>query len=176
MPENQDAKEKDTAKTVPDTSQSATVPSNRPVIIAIIISVVVALVLCIAAGALALTAFHRPMQTAGQFDGSGMSGQRDMQRSAQDGANGGPGREGWFGMRGEGNSSTRVSGVITSVNGDSFVVAGNGKTVNVTKNGNTSIRGTSTSIAVNDTVTVSGTQDGDTFTATTIIIRNIASN
>lgn len=171
MSESQDAKKKDSEKgATPAAQQPAAVQSNRSVIIAIIVSAVAALALCIATGVLALTAFHHPMQAAKQFN------EPDMRRSVHDGTNGGPGREGLFGMRGEGSSNTRVNGVITSISGDSFVVAGNGKTVNVTKSGSTSVRGTSASIAVNDTVMILGTQDGDSFTATTIIVRNITSN
>lgn len=71
------------------------------------------------------------------------------------------------------DSSTRVSGVVTAVNGDDITVAGNGKTTTI-KSSSTTIRGTSTTVAVNDTaVSIAGETTNGVFTASTITIRNM---
>jgi uncharacterized Zn-binding protein involved in type VI secretion len=68
--------------------------------------------------------------------------------------------------------ATRVSGVVTAVNGDSFTVAGNGTTKTVTTNGSTVYNTSGNKVAVNDSVTVTGVISGDTFTATRVMVQN----
>ena len=94
------------------------------------------------------------------------------------------GRENLPGMmqqRGEGrsmrpqmlDSGDRASGVVVSVNGDTFVVAGNGKQVTVKKTDSTIWRNdTNKTVAVNDSVSVTGTTADGVLTATTIAVRN----
>ncbi len=74
------------------------------------------------------------------------------------------------------DSANFVTGVVISINGDSFVVAGNGKQVTVNKTASTTFQGTSSdAVAVNDSVTVVGTTTNNVLSATEITIRNIAS-
>lgn len=84
------------------------------------------------------------------------------------GMTGGPG--GGFGMmRGEsGNSSTRISGVVTAVDGDTLTVAGNGTTVTVKVTDSTTYSGSSKPATVNDSIVAVGTTSDDVFTATSI--------
>lgn len=62
---------------------------------------------------------------------------------------------------------TQTQGVVTAVNGDSITVAGGGKTQVIKTNGDTTYMD-DTKPAVNDTVVIVGTKDGDTITATEI--------
>lgn len=66
---------------------------------------------------------------------------------------------------------TQTQGVVTAVNSDNIVVAGGGKTQTIKTNGSTTYAG-DTKPAVNDTVVVVGTKDGDTITATQIAVYN----
>jgi len=66
---------------------------------------------------------------------------------------------------------TQTQGVVTAVNGDSIVVAGGGKTQTIKTNSSTTYVD-DTKAAVNDTVVVVGTKDGDTITATQIAVYN----
>jgi hypothetical protein len=66
---------------------------------------------------------------------------------------------------------TQTQGVVTSVNGDTIVVAGGGKTQTIKTTSATTYDG-DTKPAVNDTVIVIGTKDGDTITATQIAVYN----
>ena len=62
---------------------------------------------------------------------------------------------------------TQTQGVVTAVNGDSITVAGGGKTQVIKTNGDTTYMDNEKP-AVNDTVVIVGTKDGDTITATEI--------
>jgi hypothetical protein len=66
---------------------------------------------------------------------------------------------------------TQTQGVVTAVNSDSIVVAGGGKTQTIKTNSSTTYA-SDTKPAVNDTVVVVGTKDGDTITATQIAVYN----
>ena len=68
-------------------------------------------------------------------------------------------------------STTRVSGVVTSVDGTTITVAGNGTTTKVVVNDSTTYIGDDKPAAVNDTIMVVGTKSGDTFTATRVILQ-----
>lgn len=85
----------------------------------------------------------------------------------------GPGRmhERSFGIGGTqtANGEDRTTGVVTSVNGNNFTVAGNGATTNVTTNSSTQYRG-GNQVKQNDTVIVRGTTSNGTITATEIVI------
>ena len=66
---------------------------------------------------------------------------------------------------------TQTQGVITAVNSDNIVVAGGGKTQTIKTNGDTKYSDDEKP-AVNDTVVVTGTKDGDTITATQVVVFN----
>ncbi|MDB5160167.1 MAG: hypothetical protein JWO99_430 [Candidatus Saccharibacteria bacterium] len=66
---------------------------------------------------------------------------------------------------------TQTQGVVTAVNSDNIVVAGGGKTQTIKTSSSTTYAG-DTKPAVNDTVVVVGTKDGDTITATQIAVYN----
>jgi len=67
------------------------------------------------------------------------------------------------------NGENRTTGVVTSVNGDNFTVAGNGATTNVTTNSSTQYQG-GNQVKQNDTVIVRGTSSNGTITATEVAI------
>jgi len=66
-------------------------------------------------------------------------------------------------------SGNSVEGVVISVNGNSFVVAGHGSTTNVTTTSSTQYNN-GNQVKVNDTVFVSGTTNSGVLTATDIAI------
>lgn len=66
---------------------------------------------------------------------------------------------------------TQTQGVVTAVNSDSIVVAGGGKTQTIKTNSSTAYAN-DTKAAVNDTVVIVGTKDGNTITATQIAVYN----
>ncbi|HEY8886269.1 MAG TPA: hypothetical protein VIM31_02080 [Candidatus Microsaccharimonas sp.] len=66
---------------------------------------------------------------------------------------------------------TQTQGVVTAVTSDSIVVAGGGKTQTIKTNTSTTYVD-DTKAAVNDTVVIVGTKDGDTITATQIAVYN----
>ena len=66
---------------------------------------------------------------------------------------------------------TQTEGVVTAVNSDNIVVAGGGRTQTIKTNSSTTYL-SDTKPAVNDTVVVVGTKDGDTITATQIAVYN----
>lgn len=82
-------------------------------------------------------------------------------------------RGGMGGVPGSGqfldNSQNKVHGTVTSVNGDTFTVAGNGATTQVKTSSSTSYVG-GNQVKVNDSVGVAGTLSGDTIQATKIIV------
>lgn len=67
------------------------------------------------------------------------------------------------------NGETRKTGVITAVSGDSFTLAGNGTTTQVTTSSSTQYRG-GNQVKVDDTVVVRGTISNDTMAASRISI------
>lgn len=91
---------------------------------------------------------------------------------------GGPGGEfglgrhrlgGGFGGNVTINGQTRVSGVVTSVNGNNFTVAGHGSTTNVTTNSSTQYQD-GNQVKQNDSVIVWGTDSSGTLSASQIVI------
>lgn len=71
-------------------------------------------------------------------------------------------------------SSTRLSGVVMAVSGDTITVAGGGTTTKVTATSSTNYTGSSEPAKVNDSIVVFGTQNSDgSLTATSIrLVRN----
>jgi hypothetical protein len=67
------------------------------------------------------------------------------------------------------NGQSRDEGVVTSVSGNNFTLAGHGATANVTTNSSTQYQGGNT-VKQNDTVVVYGTQSNGTLTATQVVI------
>jgi len=80
---------------------------------------------------------------------------------------GGPGG---YGMMNDTNttSTTRVSGVVTAVDGNTITVAGNGTTITVKVTDSTTYSGSSKPATVNDTITVFGTTSDNVLTATSV--------
>lgn len=76
---------------------------------------------------------------------------------------------GGFGSNGTVNGQSRDEGVVTSVSGNNFTLAGNGATTNVATNSSTQYQG-GNSVKQNDTVVVFGTESNGTLTATQIVI------
>jgi len=72
----------------------------------------------------------------------------------------------------DGTTITRLTGVVTQVNGDSFTIAGNGTTKTIKTNADTSYNSTDKKVSVNDSVIVTGTDSNGTFTATTVNVVN----
>lgn len=72
----------------------------------------------------------------------------------------------------DGSTVTRLIGVVTQVNGDSFTIAGNGTTKTIKTDSNTVYNTTDKKVNVNDSVIVTGTDSNGTFTATFIRIVN----
>jgi len=69
-------------------------------------------------------------------------------------------------------NSTINSGVVTSVSGSSFVIAGNGNQTTVNTTGDTTYNTTDKKVSVNDSVIVTGTKSNNTVTATDVRIMN----
>lgn len=94
---------------------------------------------------------------------------------------GGAGQHGMHKFRGtfdndvnptDGTVSTRLTGVVTQVSGDGFVIAGNGTTKTIKTTSSTTYSTDAKSVKTNDTVMVKGTQNGDTFTASAVVVLN----
>jgi hypothetical protein len=140
--------------------------TNKPLIISLVVAGVVGIIMLIAlVSAITLGIAGRHVRTqagVGPLGGARFEQQMPAQR-----------RGAFGGGRMQADSDTFVSGVVTAVNGDTITVSGDGKQVTVTKNSSTTIRGTASSVAVNDTVSITGTTTNGTFTATTITIRNL---
>jgi uncharacterized membrane protein len=64
-----------------------------------------------------------------------------------------------------------VTGVVTAINSDNIVIAGNGKQTTIKTNSSTSYVG-NTKPAVNDTVSIAGTTADNVITATQISVAN----
>jgi hypothetical protein len=92
------------------------------------------------------------------FDGNRMH--RGMQES-----------RGMRGTYGPDSNQIVVSGVVTAVEGQSFTIAGNGTTNRVTTNSKTKYNSDS-KVSVNDTVTVVGNVNNNTFTAAQVVVKN----
>ena len=69
-------------------------------------------------------------------------------------------------------NDTVSSGVVTSVSGSSFVVAGNGSQITVNTSGSTTWNTTDKKVKTNDSVIVEGTKSNGTITATDVSIIN----
>jgi hypothetical protein len=83
----------------------------------------------------------------------------------------GHGEGGRFSTRGpiEGSNQSRLMGVVTSLNGTNFTIAGGGSTNDITTNSSTQYENAS-SVKVNDSVLILGTTTSGTFTASQVII------
>ena len=66
-----------------------------------------------------------------------------------------------------------ASGVVTSVDGNSFVIGGNGTKVTVNTSGSTTWNTTDKKVSVNDSVVVIGAESNSTITATSVRIANL---
>lgn len=66
---------------------------------------------------------------------------------------------------------TRVNGVVTAVDGSIITVAGNGTTTKVVVSDDTIFIGDDKPAMVNDTIMAIGTLNGDTFTASRIVLQ-----
>jgi hypothetical protein len=112
---------------------------------------------------------HRTAFVDGRFDGPMMQSNFSDSRFDRDGMRGGGG------MMGDrdaiSSDSTRVSGVVTAINGSTLTVAGNGTTKQVTTNDSTTYYGAAQPVKVNDSIMITGTTSGDTFTAGRIVIQ-----
>lgn len=75
---------------------------------------------------------------------------------------------GRFGIAGS-NSQDTARGVITSVNGTNFTVAGNGSTQQVSTSSSTQYQG-GDQVKVNDSVVAYGTTNNGTLSATQVVI------
>lgn len=65
-----------------------------------------------------------------------------------------------------------ASGVVTSVNGNSFVIGGNGAKVDVDTSDSTTWNTTDKKVSVNDSIVVIGVESNSTITATSVRIVN----
>lgn len=72
----------------------------------------------------------------------------------------------------DGKAYTRLTGVVTQVNGTTFTIAGNGTTKTITTNDSTVFNTASKKVSVNDSVVVLGTDNNGTFTATDVRVTN----
>ncbi|HSW80999.1 MAG TPA: hypothetical protein VLG40_01255 [Candidatus Saccharimonas sp.] len=72
----------------------------------------------------------------------------------------------------DGSTVTRLSGVVTQVNGATFTIAGNGTTKTITTNDSTVFNTGSKKVNVNDSVLVTGTDGNSAFTAATVHVQN----
>jgi Domain of unknown function (DUF5666) len=72
----------------------------------------------------------------------------------------------------DGTAATRLSGVVTQVNGNTFTIAGNGTTKTITTNNSTTYNTGSNKVTVNDSVLVAGTDSNGTFTASSVHVLN----
>jgi len=72
----------------------------------------------------------------------------------------------------DGSTITRLTGVVTQVNGDSFTIAGNGTTKTIKTTTDTNYNTADKKVSVNDSVVVKGTDSNGTFTATSVNIVN----
>ncbi len=117
-----------------------------------------------AAVRLASHQLDRDGMTVTRFSTSGprLSGDQDFEAGGMTG-----GRMRNFGGN-YANSTSRVTGVVTAVSGDSITVAGDGTTTKVVVSADTTYTGSTKPAAVNDTIVVTGTKSGDTFTAATV--------
>ncbi len=100
--------------------------------------------------------------------------QMSVDRSGSFSQNGGMMRgQGMMGPRDDfstDDSTSRVQGVVTAVDGQTITVAGNGTTTKVVVQDSTTYSGDEEPAKVNDTVMAYGTKDGDTLTATRVFL------
>ncbi len=123
--------------------------------------VFVALLIVFAAGAAAANHHRAAFRTASFAGGPGTAYAGPMR--------GGHERGFMTGGKFDSNGQSRVMGVVTSVNGSSFTLAGNGSTTNVTTNSSTQYQG-GNSVKQNDTVLVRGTSSSGNITAAQVVI------
>jgi len=138
-------------------AQTATkVRSNKPLIITLA-CVGAAILIAMSVGAVVLTHYLR----------SNVSQQR------QSGITRRVGGRYMGGSRMSNRQATNVTrGVVLSVTSDGFTMAGNGKQYTVKTSSSTTYNGSSNSVAVNDSVAVSGDSMGGTITATSVNVKN----
>lgn len=93
-----------------------------------------------------------------------------MRRGSGDRMQDGMMRWGGYGSDTSTNSS-RVFGVVTAVNDTTLTVAGNGTTTKIIVTDDTTYMGDDKPAKVNDTIMAVGTKDGDTITATRVMLQ-----
>ena len=74
------------------------------------------------------------------------------------------------GMMHDDNDNSRITGVITAIDGSTLTVAGEGTTKKVTTNDSTEYYGAAQPVKVNDTVRIMGSTTGDSFSASKVMI------
>jgi hypothetical protein len=105
---------------------------------------------------------HGRTDRLSRIDGKGFGGGFSTMRGPERGFMRAGGKVG-------GSNQAQLRGVVTAVNGSTFTIAGGGATNDVTTNSSTQYQGGSQP-KVNDSVLVSGTTNGGTFTATEVVI------
>lgn len=155
----------DNIKEVDTTEVKQTQPSvgqwtrgHKSVLTIVGLTVVFLLLLCgaFAAGKHAGGRLERPGRFGVGQTTRGVYGQRGSMTNG-----GGFGRGAGFNNAGtDSANSTRVSGVVTAVDGSTVTVAGNGTTTKVTVSSSTTYVGSSQPAQVNDTIMASGARDG----------------
>jgi len=127
---------------------------------------------CVAAGYAAVHAFKDDTNSYGTRTRGNYSLRDDQAGNSNSDFRGGMQRgSGGYGMMGDSNtesSSTRVSGVVTAVDGNTITVAGNGRTTSVKVTDSTTYNGSSKPAAVNDSIVAFGSTSDGVFTATSI--------
>ena len=146
-----------TDRPAPSRSYFSTAPANRGWFYGALAAVVLILVFMFGAAAERHHNQRDFMVTGGGFKTSFIGPERIHERGFG------------FGVTQAASGEDRTAGVVTSVNGNNFTVAGHGATTNVTTNSSTQYRG-GNQVKQNDTVIVRGTTSNGTITATRIVI------
>lgn len=109
---------------------------------------------------------HHAWRTNGYLEAPRLSGYSQMEPRSG-GLHGGM----FWSSEDTSTSNTRVSGVVTSVNGDTITVAGNGTTTKVTVSDNTTYTGSSEPAKINDTIIAIGAKNSeDTLIASSVYL------
>lgn len=124
--------------------------------------------LCAVGSMATRVALDRENRTVGDRTGNNLGQQRGYGARQEGGL---PGSRGGFGSSTTSSNTFRLSGAVTAVDGSTITVAGNGTITKVIVNDETTFSGDDEPAAVNDTIVVAGTKDGDTFTASRIVLQ-----
>lgn len=128
-------------------------PEHRPFVLTGLIIIFVLLI------GVAFAAGHHAWQREGAFGGRQFTSVQFLpngMRTYSGDLRGGM----MYGGDGSTASNTRVSGVVTAVDGSTITVAGNGTTTKVTVSSNTTYSGSAEPAKVNDSITAVGAKDG----------------